>query len=185
MPRIGDVEYPDVIDLGMPQYRLTDKDRHATRLVRREPAGIAGSELDEAQQANLLLIVDRFLERHPVPVAEKLKRDVRDRGLDKVWFAWAGDTRPKTPHYFRVHTERFLIELVNSVGSGDHIHSVLRDFDNDLGGELLLANHDDKAVPDEMPGVAEQNTRKVSSTDLDPGLAVAPPEAVTGAQQHE
>ena len=100
-------EYPDVIDLGMPQYRLSDKDRHATRLVRNEPAGIPGSELDEAQQANLLLIVDRFLERHPRPVAEKLQREVRDRGLDKVYFAWAGDTRPKTSHYFRVHTERF------------------------------------------------------------------------------
>ncbi len=183
VPRIGAVEYPDVIDLGMPQYRLSDKDRYATRLVRDQPAGIPGSELDEAQQANLLLIVDRFLERHPRPIADKLQRDVRDRGLDKVYFAWAGDTRPKTSHYFRVHTERFLIELVNSIASGDHIHSVIRDFDNDLGGDLLARNHP-RPVPDEMPGVAEQNTRKVSSTDLDPGLAVAPPQEVTDAQQH-
>jgi hypothetical protein len=167
----------------MPQYRLSDKDRYATRLVRDQPAGIPGSELDEAQQANLLLIVDRFLERHPRPVAEKLQREVRDRGLDKVYFAWAGDTRPKTSHYFRVHTERFLIELVNSIASGDHIHSVIRDFDNDLGGDLLARNHP-KPVPDEMPGVADQNTRKVSSSDLDPGLAVAPPQEVTDAQQH-
>ena len=35
-----------------------------------------------------------------------------------------------------------------------------------------------------MPGVADQNTRKVSSSDLDPGLAVAPPPEVTDAQQH-
>jgi len=183
VPRIGAVEYPDVIDLGMPQYRLSDKDRYATRLVRDQPAGIPGSELDEVQQANLLLIVDRFLERHPRPVAEKLQREVRDRGLDKVYFAWAGDTRPKTSHYFRVHTERFLIELVNSIASGDHIHSVIRDFDNDLGGDLLARNHP-RPVPDEMPGVADQNTRKVSSSDLDPGLAVAPPQEVTDAQQH-
>ena len=33
VPRIGAVEYPDVIDLGMPQYRLSDKDRIATRLA--------------------------------------------------------------------------------------------------------------------------------------------------------
>ncbi len=170
VPRIGAVEYPDVIDLGMPQYRLSDKDRIATRLVRDQPAGIPGSELTDEQQAHLLLIVDRFLERHPQPIAEKLQRDVRERGLYKVYFAWAGDTRPKTPHYFRVHTERFLIELVNSIASGDHIHSVLRDFDNDLGGELL-AKHHPNPVPAEMPGVAEGNTRKVSSTDLDPGLS--------------
>jgi hypothetical protein len=53
-----------------------------------------------------------------------------------VHFTWAGDTRPGTPHYFRIQTERFLIELANSVQSGNHIHSVLRDFKNDLGGLL-------------------------------------------------
>lgn len=182
VPRIGAVEYPDAIDLGMPQYRLTDKDRHACRLVRGRPAGIPGSELDPAQQAHLLLIVDRFLERHPRPIAEKLQRDVRERGLDKVYFAWAGGTRPKTSHYFRVHTERFLIELVNSVSSGDHIHSVLRDFANDLGGDLLAAHHP-HPVPAELPGVADGNTRKISSADLDPGLASAPPEEVARAQE--
>jgi hypothetical protein len=169
VPRIGAVEYPDVIDLGMPQYRLSDKDRIATRLVRDEPAGLPGSELDAEQQAHLLTIVDRFLERHPKPIAAKLQHDVRDRGLENVHFAWAGDTRRGTPHYFRVHTERFLIELVNAVQNGNHIHSVLRDFDNDLGGELLKAHHPNP-FPSVMPGVAEGNTRKLSSSELDPGL---------------
>jgi hypothetical protein len=169
VPRIGAVEYPDVIDLGMPQYRLSDKDRIATRLVRDEPAGLPGSELDVEQQAHLLTIVDRFLERHPKPIAAKLQQDVRDRGLENVHFAWAGDTRRGTPHYFRVHTERFLIELVNAVQNGNHIHSVLRDFDNDLGGELLKAHHPNP-FPSVMPGVAEGNTRKLSSSELDPGL---------------
>src|SRR4051794_34633941 len=85
VPRIGAVEYPDVRDLGMPQYR------------------------------HLLTIVDRFLERHPQPIALKLQQDVRDRGLDHVHVAWAGDTRPGTSHYFRIQTERFLIEFVNAI----------------------------------------------------------------------
>jgi hypothetical protein len=68
-----------------------------------------------------------------------------------------------------VHTGRFLIELVNSVQNGNHIHSVLRDLDNDLGGDLLAAHHPNP-VPAEFPGVAEGNTRKVSSSTLDPGL---------------
>ena len=169
MPRIGAVEYPDVIDLGMPQYRLSDEDRIATRLVRDEPSGIPGSELNADQQAHLLTIVDRFLERHPKPIATKLQQDVRDRGLDRVHFAWAGDTRRGTPHYFRVQTDRFLIELVNSVQSGNHIHSVLRDFDNDLGGDLL-AEHHSNPVPAVLPWVDERNTRKISSAHLDPGL---------------
>jgi hypothetical protein len=172
VPRIGAVEYPDMIDLGMPHYRLTDKDRYATRLVRDKPTGLSADELDEAQQRNLLFIVDRFLERHPAAIAVKLQQEVRERGLDRVHFAWAGDVRPKTSHYFRIHTDRFLIEFCNTISSGDHIHSVLRDFANDLGGDLLAAHHPN-AVPEVMPGVLENDTRKVSSEALDPGLDVS------------
>jgi hypothetical protein len=46
---------------------------------------------------------------------------------------------------------------------------VLRDFKNDLGGELL-AEHHPKPLPDILPGVAEGNSRKISSSILDPGL---------------
>jgi hypothetical protein len=169
VPRVGAVEYPDVRDLGMPQYRLTDRDRIATKLLRDEPSGLPASELNPEQQAILLTIVDRFLERHPRPIAVKLQQDVRDRGLDHVHFAWAGDTRPGTPHYFRIHTDRFLMELVNAVASGNHIHSVLRDFKNDLGGDIITANHPN-AFPATLPDGWESDTRKVSSETLDPEL---------------
>ena len=88
-------------------------------------------------------------------------------------FAWAGDTRRGTSHYFRIQTDRFLIELVNAIASGDHIHSVLRDFENDLGGELL-ARHHPNPLPEVMPGIREKDTRKVSSEILDPGIDGAP-----------
>ncbi|TIC81768.1 DUF3500 domain-containing protein [Nocardioides sp. GY 10127] len=169
VPRIGSVEYPDVRDLGMPQYRLTDKDRHALRLVKDNPTGITGDELTPEAQADLLYVVDKFLERFPAPIAKKLQDDVRAAGLDTVWFTWAGDEHPGTPHYFRVQTPRFLMELVNAIADGDHIHSVLRDFENDLGGEILLAEHPD-AMPDRLPWESQGDTRKVSSADLDPQL---------------
>jgi hypothetical protein len=153
----------------MPQYRLTDKDRIATRLVRDEPSGIPVSELNSEQQTNLLIVVDRFLERHPRPIALRLQQDVREQGLDRVYFAWAGDTRPGTPHYFRIHTDRFLMEFVNAVASGNHIHSVLRDFKNDLGGDIITANHPN-AFPATLPAGWDSDTRKVSSEDLDPEL---------------
>jgi Protein of unknown function (DUF3500) len=180
VPRIGAVEYPDVRDLGMPQYRITDKDHIATRLVRDQPSGLAGSELDMAQQ-HLLTIVDRFLERHPQPIALKLQQDVRDRGLEHVHFVWAGDTRPGTSHYFRIQTERFLIEFCNAIASGDHIHPVLRDFSNDLGGDLLAAHHPNP-VPATMPGVADGDTCRISSETLDPGLDPGPGDAASVAR---
>lgn len=169
VPRVGALEYPDFRDLGMPHYRLSDKDRVALKFVRDQPSGIAAAELTQVAQERLLFVIDRFLERFPRTIAEKLQADVRASGLDCVHFAWAGGDRPGTPHYFRIQTVRFLIEFVNAIADGDHIHSVLRDFENDLGGDLLSAECPD-AWPEVLPGVRERETRKVSSAVLDPGL---------------
>jgi hypothetical protein len=54
--------------------------------------------------------------------------------------------------------------LVNSIASGDHIHSVIRDFDNDLGGDLLARNHP-KPSPTRCP---------VSPTEHPQGLQLRP-----------
>lgn len=59
----------------MPEYPLTDEDRVATRLVLAGPSGISAKELDEAAQQHLLFVVDRFLERHPKPIAVRLQQD--------------------------------------------------------------------------------------------------------------
>ena len=61
------------------------------------------------------------------------------------------------------------MEFVNAVASGDHIHSVLRDFKNDLGGDIIIANHPNP-FPTTLPPGWESDTRKNSSEDLDPGL---------------
>jgi hypothetical protein len=81
-----------------------DLSRSQRILLCAEPSGLLGSEMDEAQQRYPLSIVDHFLARHPQPIAAKLQQDVRDSGLDHVHFAWAGDTRAKTSHYFRIQT---------------------------------------------------------------------------------
>jgi hypothetical protein len=43
---------------------------------------------------------------------------------------------------------------------------------NDLGGNFVAANFG-SPLPTEMPGVAENNTRKVAGATLDPGLGGA------------
>ena len=52
-------------------------------------------------------------------------------------FAWAGGRERGTPHYFRVQTRSLLIELVNAIDSGNHIHSVIRDFEHDFARDSL------------------------------------------------
>jgi len=39
-------------------------------------------------------------------------------------------------------TARLLVETVNAIDSGNHIHSVFRDLSNDLGHDLMRAHPD-------------------------------------------
>lgn len=165
-PKIGAYEYPDHYDLGMPGYYITDEDRVALKFTRDAPSGIGGADLDAAQQEMLWKIVDCYLQRMPEEAYELHRADARKRGVDKVFFAWAGGKVRGEPHYFRVQTERYLIEGVNSVTGANHLHSVIRDFDQDFGLGILA----EQAGSDRDWGRGHLTSRTVSSADHDPGL---------------
>lgn len=158
VPYVGSIEYPDHYDLGMPDYTITQDDRLALGFTRAEPSGISGADLTAGQQRVLLRLVDCFLDRLP-PVPRERQREAIRADIDGIHFAWAGATAPGAPHYFRVHTGRYLIEAVNAVGGGNHLHTVLRDLDNDFGRELLAADRDRER------GAAHLRTRRTSSAE--------------------
>jgi hypothetical protein len=135
--RIGRIEYPDLIDLGIPWYEITEADQQALRFSKDEPAGVCASDLTTAQADSLLLLVDGFLGRMPEELAAQHRRRVERDGLDQLYFCWAGQTHRGAPHYFRVQGSHLLIEFDNAIDNGDHIHSVIRDYRNDLGFDLL------------------------------------------------
>jgi len=137
VPLIGAIEYPDHYDLGMPQYQITTDDRQALALVRAEPSGIAADKLSDAQRAVLDRLINTYLSRLPAKAAQEYRAQLDADGHGAVHFAWAGATERGLPHYFRVHTNKLLIEMVNAVDSGNHIHSVIRDFDNDFAHKSL------------------------------------------------
>jgi Protein of unknown function (DUF3500) len=166
VPRVGAYEYPDHYDLGMPDYTITDQDRVALKFIRDEPSGISGAKLTEPQQAILWDLLDCYLQRLPDETGTRHREDLRERGIERVFFAWAGASTRGVPHYFRVHTDNYLIEAVNSVGGANHIHTVIRDFDNDFGHDLV-ANH---GGVDTNWGRTHLDSRSKSSADADPGL---------------
>ncbi|AMM22152.1 hypothetical protein AX769_00865 [Frondihabitans sp. PAMC 28766] len=135
VPRIGALEYPDHYDLGMPQYQITTADRRALAFVRDAPSGISAERLDDRQRAILDALLDTFLGRLPDAFEYRARLDAD--GPAHVHFAWAGGQDRGTPHYFRIHTRSLLVELVNAVDSGNHLHSVIRDFDHDFGDDSL------------------------------------------------
>ncbi len=137
VPHIGALEYPDHYDLGMPQYQITTEDRKALALVKAEPSGIAGDQLDETQQAVLTRLIDTYLARFPDALAAEYRAALDADGPAETHFAWAGGFVRGVPHYFRVQTRSLLIEMVNAVDSGNHLHSVIRDFEHDFAYDSL------------------------------------------------
>jgi hypothetical protein len=141
VPLIGRVERPDYYDLGVPSYTISEQDREALAFHADAPGGLCASELS-TEQANLLRdLVGHHVGRAAVELAKpQLDRVDRD-GAEHLYFAWAGGFHPGTSHYFRIQGSHLLIEFDNAIDSGNHIHSVWRDYRNDLGHDLLLEHY--------------------------------------------
>jgi len=142
VPRVGKVEYPDYIDLGIPWYSITDEDREALKFEKDNPRGVAGSDMPADQSRNLVDLVESFVGRLPDEVAERHMAQIKSDGLDRLWFCWAGGQESGTAHYYRIQGSNLLIEFDNAIDNGNHIHSVWRDYRADLGHQLLLDHYE-------------------------------------------
>jgi len=142
VPLIGKIEVPDYWDLGITSYQINDADREALKFVKDAPAGISGSDLADGQQGILMDLVRCYLDRMPEDIAGKQMARVEQDGVENLWFSWAGQQELGTSHYYRIQGRQILIEFDNAIDSGNHIHSVWRDYRNDLGHELLLDHHE-------------------------------------------
>jgi hypothetical protein len=142
VPLIGKVEYPDYVDLGIPSYRLTDADREALKFVRDEPKGVSAAQMSASQARKLLDLVHCYFDRTPEEVAIRHKARLEREGLESIYFCWAGGLEARQSHYYRVQTSNVLIEFDNAMDNGNHIHSVWRDYRNDLGHDLLLDHYE-------------------------------------------
>ncbi len=102
------------------------------------PEGLPASEMTEGQKK----ILWSLLEAYNGNLAEELSAarlaEIKADGLDRVYFAWAGATKPGVGHYFRVQGPSFVLELVNvqsdpAGNPANHIHSVWRSLKRDFG----------------------------------------------------
>ena len=67
---------------------------------------------------------------------------MREAGVERIHFAWAGPIEPGHAHYYRIHGPTALIELDNTQNDANHIHSVWHDPRNDFGADLLRAHYE-------------------------------------------
>jgi hypothetical protein len=106
--------------------------------------GITLTELSDSQRNTLTQLVTTHTEKF----RPELLRNRAGGGVvvnDSLRFAWAGSLKPGQGHYYRIVTDRYLIEYDNVQGGANHIHAVWRDFDGDFGNDLLRTHYKESA----------------------------------------
>ena len=101
------------------------------------PVGIAASAMTAKQREMLMAIVDSYSSSMAPDIASERMAQLKRAGLEKITFAWAGESEVGKKHYYRVQGPTFLIEYDNTQNDGNHVHSIWRDFNGDFGRDLL------------------------------------------------
>ena len=101
------------------------------------PAGVLASAMTPKQRELLMAVITAYTGLMPEDAAADRLAKIKQAGIEKIGFAWAGDTTRGQRHYYRVQGPTFLIEFDNAQNNGNHVHSVWRDFNGDFGRDLL------------------------------------------------
>ena len=99
--------------------------------------GVTFASLQPAQQALLTRLIEVYTSTMEADVAAERLAKIKAAGMDKIRFAWAGETEKGKKHYYSIQGPTFLVEYDNTQNNGNHIHSVWRDFNGDFGRDLL------------------------------------------------
>ncbi len=99
--------------------------------------GVTFASLQPAQQALLTRVIEAYTSNMEADLAAARMAKIKAAGIDKVRFAWAGETEKGKKHYYSIQGPTFLIEYDNTQNDGNHIHSVWRDFNGDFGRDIL------------------------------------------------
>jgi hypothetical protein len=101
-----------------------------------EPQGIKGSALTADQQALLLDLIAAWVNIAEPAAAAARMAAIKEKVGD-TYFAWSGPTAPGSAAYFRVQGPAVVIEYAPQGGGTDHIHTVVRNPEDDYGAGLL------------------------------------------------
>ena len=128
---IASQAYPDIIT-------GTDK---AAKI--NKPEGLAYSKMNSQQQQQIIQLIKLYYDVHKSDVAEDALQRMKNSGLDKIHFAWAGSYEVGDKHYYRIHGPTFVIEYDNTQNNGNHIHTVIRDLEKDFGEDILSKHYEE------------------------------------------
>ena len=117
---------------------LTSASRRAA--LKGQPSGLSASAMNARQFDALMALVEEYARNLPDELKGDRIAQINKAGRD-IHFAWSGGINRGDPHYYRVQTPAFLIELDDTQDDANHIHSVWRDLTGDFGEDLLSQHY--------------------------------------------
>jgi len=118
---------------------LTESTRKAA--LQGQPSGLSASKMNASQFDALMALMEEYARNVPGELADARMDQIAKAGRN-IYFAWAGGINHGDPHYYRVQTPSFLIEMDETQDNANHIHSVWRDFSGDFGADLLREHYE-------------------------------------------
>jgi len=100
-----------------------------------------GAAMAADERERLVKLIRLYVDRTAEEVASAQLQRIEQAGLESITFAWAGGSEPGQPHYYAIEGPTFVIEYDKTQDGANHIHSVLRDFTDDWGEDLLAAHY--------------------------------------------
>ncbi len=100
-----------------------------------EPKGVKGSALNADQQALLLDVIAAWVNIVEPEAAAARMAAIKEK-IGDTYFAWSGPIEKGKAAYFRVQGPSIVIEYAPQ-GSTDHIHTVIRNPEDDYGAALI------------------------------------------------
>ena len=94
-------------------------------------------------------LLQSYTARMPVDVAEVEMARLKEAGVEKILFAYAGGVEPGKPYTYRLHGPTFVVEFLNvqadsALNPANHIHSSWRNVQGDFGLAAKWSNGDRK-----------------------------------------
>jgi len=118
---------------------LTGASRKAA--LRGQPSGLSASTMTVRQFDALMALIEEYARNVPDEMAERRIAQINKAGRN-IYFAWSGGIGRSDPHYYRIQTPSFLIELDDTQDDANHIHSVWREMTGDFGQDLLTQHYE-------------------------------------------
>jgi hypothetical protein len=103
-----------------------------------EPKGLAAAKMKAPQRTKLEQLLQSYADRMPADISQAEMNQVREAGLDRVYFAYTGGVESGEPYTYRIHGPTFVVEFLNvqddsASNPANHIHSAWRNIQNDFG----------------------------------------------------